>query len=90
MTITCGVPQSSVLGPLLFIIYTNDLPSCIISSHSIFFADDTTMYASSRDIQSLFHGLNFNLSSVADWFKANKLFLNVGKTIMCYYQGTRV
>jgi len=65
MTITCGVPRGSVLGPLLLIIYTNDLPSCIISS---------------RDIQSLFHDMNSNLNSVTDWFKANKLSLNVGKT----------
>ena len=80
MTITCGVPQGSVLGPLLFIIYTNDLPRCIISSHCILFADDTTIYASSRDIQSLFRVMNLNLNSVADWFRANKLSLNVGKT----------
>jgi len=38
------------------------------------------IYASSRDIQSLFHDMNLNLNSVADWFKANKLYLNVGKT----------
>ena len=47
---SCGVPQGSVLGPLLFIIYTNNLPDCIENATAILFADDTTMYESASNI----------------------------------------
>jgi hypothetical protein len=78
--ISCGVPQGSVLGPLLFIIYTNDLPKSIQNSKSIIFADDTTVYASSTSLPILFNTINADLNGLADWFCANKLSLNVSKT----------
>lgn len=81
LSIPCGVPQGSVLGPLLFIIYSNDLPNCISSStNTILFADDTTIYTSSTDIKISFQLLNKELESLAEWFKTNKLSLNVSKT----------
>ena len=80
LDMTCGVPQGSVLGPLLFIIYTNDLPNCLNSSRCILFADDTTIYISSKDINNLFITMNSDLECISDWFKANKLSLNVSKT----------
>ena len=78
--ITCGVPQGSVLGPLLFIIYVNDLPSCLDKAKCVLFADDTTIYTSSSDVSVLYETLNSNLKVVSDWFRANKLSLNVNKT----------
>lgn len=69
-----------MLGPLLFIIYTNDLPNAIANAKSILFADDTTLYASSDSLSLLYKNINSDLSSLADWFCANKLSLNVGKT----------
>jgi len=79
-TIPCGVPQGSVLGPLLFIIYTNDLPNCLSDSKAILFADDTTLYVSSNNIKTLYHSVNSELESLNDWFRSNKLSLNIGKT----------
>ena len=79
-TIPCGVPQGSVLGPLLFIIYTNDLPNCLKDSKAILFADDTTLYMSSNNFKQLYHVANIELESLNNWFRANKLSLNIGKT----------
>ena len=78
--VTCGVPQGSVLGPLLFLIYMNDLPLCLKASKAILFADDTTLYASSDDIAHLYKTVNHDLENLTDWFRANKLSLNTNKT----------
>ena len=81
---SCGVPQGSVLDPLLFIIYTNDLPDCIENATTILFADDTTIYESASDINYLYRSMNSNLSRLTDWFRGNKLSLNVAKTNYMY------
>ena len=78
--ITCGVPQGSVLGPLLFVIYVNDLTRCLNSAKAIQFADDTTVYVTGDDIRSLYILMNQELNILTDWFYANKLSLNVTKT----------
>jgi len=78
--VNCGVPQGSVLGPLLFIIYTNDLPSVLEFCQCILFADDTTLYYSSNNDQLLKNNVEIDLYELADWFNANKLSLNIDKT----------
>ena len=78
--ITCGVPQGSVLGPLLFIIYVNDLPRCLKQSQAIQFADDTTIYMSGKNKTLLYNRMNEELLILTDWFYANKLSLNTSKT----------
>ena len=79
-TVECGVPQGSVLGPLLFIIYTNDLPNSINHAKTILFADDTTVYIANKSIDTLFEIMSQELNSLSDWFRANKLSLNISKT----------
>ena len=78
--VSCGVPQGSILGPLLFIIYTKDLPKSLTMTKSILFADDTTVYASSSSLHDLINVINADLTHLADWFCANRLSLNVSKT----------
>ena len=88
--IPCGVPQGSVLGPLLFIIYTNDLPNCLNVCKAILFADDTTIYCSSNNIQDLYIKANYELESLSEWFRSNKLSLNVSKTNFVIFNHNKI
>ena len=78
--IICGVPQGSILGPLLFLLYINDLPLASPSSHFIIFADDTNILFSHKDPSELEKLINNELKNISNWFKLNKLSLNIDKT----------
>lgn len=76
-----GVPQGSVLGPLLFILYINDFGSVLKYCSCKFFADDTSIYISGKNINEILWKLNSDLKNVSNWLNINKLKINVEKTV---------
>ena len=87
--VTCGVPQGSMLGPLLFLIYINNIFSCSNYLSFILFADDTNIFFQHKNISELTKIVNHELSFVATWFKANKLTLHPDKTKFILFHPAR-
>ena len=79
-SVSCGVPQGSNLGPLLFLIYINDLPNCLSTASPRMFADDTSVSLVSSTLHELENVLNQELQNLNIWLKVNKLSLNIAKT----------
>ena len=78
--ITCGVPQGSVLGPLLFLIYINDLPNISKLLQFFLFADDTNIYYEAESSEQLEQVINKELQKLRTWLMVNRLSLNMDKT----------
>ena len=80
LDIIYGVPQGSIVGPLLFLIYVNDIFKASSPLMEVMLADDTNLFLSHKNIDTLFVIMNVELENVSMWFKSNKLSLNVDKT----------
>ena len=78
--INCGVPQGSILGPLLLIIYINDISNVCQHMMSLLFADDTNLFQSGKDVIQLQQEVEADLNQISEWLKINQLSLNIKKT----------
>ena len=75
--IDCGVPQGSILGPLLFLLYVNDMKQAV-DCDLFLYADDSCLVYQHKDVQEIGRNLNKNFSNVCDWFVDNKLSIHFG------------
>merc|ERR1712055_864402 len=89
MGVTCGVPQGSVLGPLLFIIYINDIAKCYQQAMFRIFADDTGIFFKCKDLDTLKELTKNVLKFITKWFHDNRLTLNASKTSFVIFRSSR-
>ncbi len=78
--VLCGIPQGTVLGPLLFLLYINDLPNSVQQSRAKLFADDSNLFVIDNSLQTLYNKANSELASLSRWISSNKLHINYDKT----------
>ena len=87
--VTCGVPQGSSLGPLLFSIYINDFHKCLKSTITGHFADDTFILYPNTNLKTIETVVNTELKRISNWLRLNRLSLNAGKTELIIFRSKR-
>ena len=87
-----GVPQGSVLGPVLFLLFVNDLPLHLTRTSTDIFADDTTLSASAHwtDIPTVVQDINNDLEKISEWSTRNRMIINTDKTKSLLVTGKRL
>jgi hypothetical protein len=84
-----GVPQGSVLGPLLFLLFVNDLPRVIQGAEVVLFADDTNILITAKNILSLNEKIQNVKNQIEKWFHENRLIINTEKSKVLFFRGSR-
>ena len=87
--VTCGVPQGSVLGPLLFLVYVNDIASSVPNNKLRIFADDTNLFIAGDNTDSVTQVADIALDALYKWFVANKLSVNLDKTCFMVFPDSK-
>ena len=88
-SISCGVPQGSILGPLLFLLYVNDIAQVSSILFPIMYADDTNLFLQGKCLNTLIEKMNLELQKIVEWLKCNKLSLNIDKTHYSIFRSIR-
>ena len=88
--INAGVPQGSILGPILFLLFINDMPTILTQCSIVMYADDTRLYAYGKDVDKIKHALNNDLKQLENWLRWNQMHVNVSKTkVMLLHSKTK-